>query len=1490
MIDIVFLKALRDKLKGGNTRSIHLNALPGRYAARLDLANLNHIQPGVADSFLHTLLTRASFEFKLSFDQIDLNSLGQDEQKNLGLLSKRLDSIFFENEDYFKEHGTKTFGFGYPLIIKPSKNDPKKIIKAPLFIWPLEMFKSSNRVNTWSILRNKQKNEQGKIVDEEIHSVGLNEVFVSFVKTDEDISIAKINEDLLEDTIIDRTELIDACIAVLEAMNADSAPNIRQSLMDKLQVPIETLPDAKWIESVTSNKPWIHFGGVFGLFRAQKESIITDIDLLIEKFDNFSFDELKSGISGHTFSAIETDPTQQEILNSLSLEPKKIIQGPPGTGKSQTLTALITNALENGYKCLVVCEKKTALEVIQQNLNRENEQLGELSALIEDIQSDRDSIVNSVRDRINVTNSNGYFNQTNYTTRQESLAATVLALNQQHTSLDRKIWQGKTWTEIVGLYLKKSIQYLPDLLKGKLDFRWFSFSNNSSEMTDTVYLLKKGEALWKHVNALEHPLDILHDRLFQHPNFFGLKEEAEDRANNLVNRSISLQKDLTSHRQPANEWHQSIFTFYPNYLQSSVREWQRFMTGNLLLPEVPLPESLPLESLCASWRSQQAELSFTIQEEINQYRNWLKNHYADYYQPLQKAINDYLVFFKSETQIHGERFYRNKGFDRFLTTLFSFFSQKKHRLKTARKKVVEQLTIIIQAFQQHSYFAHQFPLTEKIDNLRKLQENVQQLNEVAGVWYSEIDQTIKILIDEASSGQLHALYKHRSLTIANQTKDVHTLVGYVNRVIEDAAIVPGNKLVENLNTLQSVSTKSREVEERLREFRHVYHLQRTASEAFVKNIIDLQAALIDPPLLIEQFTRPNTSEECHSMLSRKESLGRIVQQNIETAREYYEWRRFLKDLTDVQKKIVQEFIASGCSNWANQFESWYLSRILLIHEDRDLPRDDSRITNYQQEKIEFRNIQLKSILSRWQKQQFESVRRTISKGINPTTLYNKRGSKGERRNSLRRIIGTDFELFTDFYPIVMVNPTVCSSILPLQEGIFDIVIFDEASQLRLEDTFAGLIRGKVKVVSGDSQQMPPSSYFQGGSAIIDPHEEELEETDEDQITLARQKIDNSLNLADSESLLVFAENSGYRQSYLKIHYRSQHPALIDFSNNAFYGKRLVPMPAKSAYTPIHFIQVNGRYEEQTNKDEAQRVIDILLHQIHSSQNGQYPSVGIATFNLHQRNLILEEITKVRQSNPAYDQKIESLGPSLFVKNLENIQGDERDIIIISTTFGRNAEGKFRQNFGPIIQRNGYKLLNVIVTRAKTKVFVCTSIPDENIQQFSVLLQAKGNHGRAALYAYLAYAKAVHERNDEQVTSILRQLFDNCENKMFDVVSNSLGSESPFEEEVCQRLSERIESHRIEQQYRIGGFRIDLVIHPETPGGPIIAVECDGAKYHSSMEAYAWDSFRQHELEKHGFVFYRIWSTNWWISPESELKKLLEFIHVTNLGGRSANQQ
>ena len=1347
MTDLFFLKALKDKLKGGTTKSIHLNVLPGRFATRLDLANLNYIKPDLAESFLELLLNTANFEFKISFDGIDLNAIQPEEQKKLGLLSKRLNSLNIENDDNYKEHGIKTFGFGFPLLIKPSRQDPRKIIKAPLFIWQLELTKATNKVNTWSILRNKSRNENGRTIDEEIHSVELNEVLLSYLKTDENILVPQLNEELLDDAIIDKDELIEECYKVLKALNPNTADAIRDSLFPKFTEPLTNIPDAETIESNTENIPWIHFGGVFGLFRTQKESIITDIEKIIEKFDDFDFENLVvENFTGTEHSAVETDPSQQEILNTLGIEPNKIIQGPPGTGKSQSLTALITNALANNLKCLVVCEKKTALDVIKNNLHRENEQLGALAAVIEDINKDRDGIVNSVRDRITNMSQLADFNETSYTTAREKMESAVFTLNEQHKQLAHKIYQGKSWTELVGVFLKCQNTADHAGLKNKLDYKQFQFNKDDNELTEIIAKIRTAKRLYSEVNRLDHPFEILNDILFKEDNPRGIQ---------------------------------------------------------LMLEELALNTQLQLEKL-------ESELL----KQFSAYEIWLDKHYLKYYEALKKQISDYLLFTTANQEQFGKRFFQNDAFTRFQINALSIIFPKYKTLKNNRLEIVLQLSGIKEVQESLPYVEHSWLDEIKTDSLKIYVDNIKELNTRTDTWFKGIKLKKQQYLRDFSSSNLHPLYSKK--TSLQNTENLFA------------------QIVGNLTQRQ---------------------------------------------ILKRELPIPDNHNKKVAEISNLRSDMSSISANLEDFRVYYYWRKFYIELIPLHRFIIKSIIEIECSDWEASFTSWYYYWLLSINEHQDLPKNEEGIKELKESKEELKGRQIKSIISNWSKNQAVSALRLTQTYGAVRSLYNQRGSAGHKRNSLRKILSKDFEFFTDFFPVLMVSPSTCSSIVPLKEGLFDIVIFDEASQLRIEDTFPALMRGKIKVVSGDSQQMPPPSYFfQGGTTLLNPTEEDNDDEQMAGETAAlKHNPNHSFELANSESLLEYAETSGFKPSLLKVHYRSQHPHLIDFSNHAFYGKRLIPMPAKQEYKSIQFIEVNGLYEDQMNKDEARQVVDILLNHIKPLKNGNFPTVGVATFNLYQRNLILEEIAKVRQINPEYDQRISDLGASLFVKNLENIQGDERDIIILSTTFGRKASGSFGQNFGPISNKTkGYKLLNVIITRARHKVFICSSIPNEAIQQYAQLITNEFS-GNGIFYSYLAYSKAISNSSFEVAKQILDEVHQNSPHQFFSTDLISSVSESPFEEEVYIRLAEKIGPARLEQQHRVGGFRIDMVVKSVLTGKPILAIECDGAKYHSSNEAYAWDIFRQSQLEKQGFIFHRIWSTNWWFSAEKELDKLLAYI-------------
>lgn len=1471
----IFLQALQNKLKGGNARSIHLNALPGRLATRLDLKQLDLVENGLPFRFLEAIFTKSSFEFKVSFDSVDLNKVTPETQKRLGVISKRLNSMIIENEDYFKEHGTKTLGFGYPILIRRSAKDPNKIIKAPLFIWQLDAIKSRNKVNEWIFFRNKVQRADGALIEADNHPIALNEVLLSFIKGEDDITLPGLTTEALEDGIIDTRELLDACAAVLNALDPGSVEEQRAVLQKNFRTPVTLLPEAAEIDQIANNRAYIHFGGIFGLFRAQKESIITDITRLMDRFDEFQFENLQVGeLTDTPFSAVTTDPAQQAIMNTLGSQANQIIQGPPGTGKSQSLTALVTNALANGLKCLVVCEKKTALDVIKSNIERTNEQMGNLVAVIDDVNADREAIVDSVRERQNVLPNYQHAERVKaqYHAASEKLSDITASINQQHGALAQSIYAGMTWTHLVGRYLQLKARFTEVPFKSVLNAAHFKFRENEQEMRHVLNYLSRSNDLHTEAAPYLTAFSALSDELFPNRTTGEARIALENFLTHAANHLPPLVEKANQAHSEGQQWQHELWSHLPKAIQSELADYFASTLGHELTSK-HLPEQLGLEINLAGVARELQRLLMEAQSMRQNYADGLGAHYKAYHTRLSDEINAYLGYVDEQVTAFGPKFLKNTAGARFQTNLLALFFNKHRRIKQGRLEVRGRVQGIKIAQSAQLYVAHNYNDSQEVDRLDAYVDNIRTLQQKTEQWHRTVPATIDSFLTTISEHQVHADFD----AVRQQSRQIFDTYQQITREVSDQQLLTAHQFNELNELIKQIPAVLSQIESHQTAFITFRQFYQNRCEQLSNIASDLSSIVsYGDGQVYRQEKEPASSLK--KVLDQCDILARQVQDMQATMtgfRTYHAWRSYYTNLNPLAQQLLDMIAAQTTEHWADRFECWYLFWLLSMHEPPNLPKNDLELQQYQRIKVDFDRAQLENVVAKWTERQVGSVRIFKAKGQMINSLFNKKGAKGMRRNSIRTIIRSEFELFTDFFPVVLLNPSVCSSIIPLEEGIFDLVIFDEASQLRLEDTYAALIRGKGKIVSGDKHQMAPSSYFEGSGSLLDPLDEELEEDEVVEESYSQSKSD--LQLADSESLLAYAVDRNFKENYLKVHYRSRHPYLIDFSNHAFYGKRLIPIPAVSDYKPIEFIQVDGIYDNQTNLAEAQQVIRLLQEKVVKDTNGQLPSVGIATFNINQRNLILEQIAEARRQSPAFDSLMSNLGDSFFVKNLENIQGDERDIIILSTTFGRKTNGTFSQTFGPIIQSKGHRMLNVIITRAKDKVYVCNSFPAEYVGQYAQLVQEKGNRGRAILYAYLTYARAVSEANDDLRQSVLQLLDQHCTDPFYDQQEPGLGSDSVFEDEVYSRLVHHIGSNRIQQQYKVGGFRIDMVIEPQQPGAPRIALECDGAKYHSSAEAYAWDVFRQQQLEKYGFVFYRIWSTNWWDAPDRELEKLLVFI-------------
>ncbi|WP_374576430.1 DUF4011 domain-containing protein [Phenylobacterium sp.] len=444
-------------------------------------------------------------------------------------------------------------------------------------------------------------------------------------------------------------------------------------------------------------------------------------------------------------------------------------------------------------------------------------------------------------------------------------------------------------------------------------------------------------------------------------------------------------------------------------------------------------------------------------------------------------------------------------------------------------------------------------------------------------------------------------------------------------------------------------------------------------------------------------------------------------------------------------------------------------------------------------------------------------------------------SKSKRHIPIRDLVKRAHSALQAIKPVWLMSPTSVAQFVPPGTADFDLVLIDEASQMTPEMAVGALGRGKQIIVVGDPKQLPPTNFFRNRSESV--------EDDED---------DDSFDV-DNESILDLAFSRLNYRRRLKWHYRSQHADLIQFSNRQFYESELVVFP--SPVTSDDFLGVKSRfvggvYEGRVNAKEAEEVIEALVGLIYARPELTF---GVVTMNTQQRELIMQEFDRIRAENKVvadYVQQRENTVDELFIKNLENVQGEERDIILVSTLYGPPPTGgRVLQRFGLFTRKDGHRRLNVLVTRARMATLVFTSL-----RPTDVVVTETSSQGVRSFREYLAYAEGAAFVDDE---------------------TGGI-PDSDFEEYVAERI--RANGYQVVPQVGVEGFRIDLGIkHPAYPSGFLAGVECDGATYHSGLSVRDRDRIRQDVLERLGWRIYRVWSTDWFNDPERETTKLIAWL-------------
>ena len=457
--------------------------------------------------------------------------------------------------------------------------------------------------------------------------------------------------------------------------------------------------------------------------------------------------------------------------------------------------------------------------------------------------------------------------------------------------------------------------------------------------------------------------------------------------------------------------------------------------------------------------------------------------------------------------------------------------------------------------------------------------------------------------------------------------------------------------------------------------------------------------------------------------------------------------------------------------------------------------------------------------------------------------------KQRRHLPLRQLVKSAGRAMQQIKPVWMMSPMSLAQFVEPGCLAFDLVLMDEASQIRPVEALGAVARGRQVVVVGDDKQLPPTSFFDR-VAFEDSEPIDAEE----------------FQAADVESILGLCAAQGIPDRMLRWHYRSQHESLIAVSNLEFYKKLFIVPSSHSEDLGLRFRKVNGVYDRgrtATNHIEAQEVGKAVLdHARRYGRCARYPdgmSLCVGTFSVAQRDAILDEVELLRRQHPELEAFFDpNETEAFFVKNLESIQGDERDVVLISIGYGRDADGYFAMGFGPIASQGGERRLNVLISRARRRCEVFSSITSADID-----LSRATSVGARVLKTFLQYAETGRlDRAD---------------------VGEGHPIDSDFEEDVGAALAAA--GYEVQHQVGVAGFFVDLAIKdPNRAGSYLLGIECDGATYHSSRSARDRDRLREELLGTRGWRIHRIWSTDWFRRRQEELQRTIAAIEAARLLG------
>ena len=1104
------------------------------------------------------------------------------------------------------------------------------------------------------------------------------------------------------------------------------------------------------------------------------------------------------------------DPCQARAVARSRTDTGLVLHGPPGTGKSQTITNIIGDHLARGQRVLFVCDKRTALDVVYNRLDHLG--LGGLCALVHDPQRDQRDLYMSIRARLEELSDTETHPRS--AGRVEKIDTELQRLHDEltahHDALMIEDEAGHSFHELIGRWL--SIDSLPDAASETL-LRQASLDDLGRCRQELVVILTRAFEVEHAHNPWSTCLGTTLDAFLSRS-----VDELRQRFASLLEDGRAADATADADIPPFETATDTALTD-----QATIRV---DLADRLTWIADEVDETI--RSRIAAMPNEDVKRSAQAIADATSYREAFDAGPLD--SELHLATRGSLPNLVTINQQLADLEY-------YLEKMAQWYAFICFGAKSAGKKVMRA-----------------YGLSASVDNAERLRGFLAGLR--ARIVLSDLAQRLagvpspdaNVLDDEALGRQLD--HYERSLATISMA-DVHHAFAQDFR----AALTDTDTRSRLLSGLRKSPARAEALTQLESAFTGI-DLFDTAwlGQVFAKlrggtTAGEMLARLEERFDTIEPILRIHTGVDELPMAFR-DGIRVLLEQSLEPQ----------PALAMIEKSVL----AGEC---ARRIETTPTLKGV------DEQRLASAFDRYRELEDDKRRLVRDAILHDWVTKQKSRLLAGTGTRLNSdgADLRRRLFTRGQHAMRLRQVVAVGERIeggdpLFDMCPIWLASPETVAQVFP-RKAMFDVVVFDEASQCKLEEALPVLTRAHRVVIAGDPKQLPPTRFFE---ASITGSDDDID-TDSDQGMFEAQQ-------GEVEDLLNAALNLDIEQSYLDVHYRSRNSDLIAFSNENFYHGRLQAVPGHPSsvarFAPLTLHRANGVYEERCNQTEAERVVDLVSDLL---KRAEPPSIGIACFNLKQRDLVSDRLDARAEADEDFARRLSKARSrtgdgsfeGLFVKNLENVQGDERDHIIVSTTYGPDPKGRFYKRFGPLNLPGGGRRLNVLVTRAREEVHLVTSIPGEAYRAVEAVPDGMTPKGGWLLFAYLRFAEELsdlYEANHrvlEQAEAADRAMVNH----------RRIEPASDFGLALGQRLANE-KNIGIDAHWGNAGFCVDTALHhPQRVGDVTVGVLCDFNRYRFAEDPVHWEVFRLGILEWTGWSLHRVWTPRYFRDPQRSLNEI-----------------